>query len=59
MEPIEVANAAFEAVEQDRSYKIAGRNNYVMAQFPRFLPRRIILNYAERVFRPELEKRNK
>jgi short-subunit dehydrogenase len=56
MEPIEVVNAAFEAVEQDRSYKIAGRNNYVMAQFPRFLPRRIILNYAKRVFRPVLAK---
>ncbi|MBW4085423.1 SDR family oxidoreductase [Paenibacillus sp. S150] len=56
MEPLEVVNAAFEAVEQDRSYRIAGRNNYLMAQFPRFLPRRMVLNAAKRMLQPVIRK---
>lgn len=58
MKPIEVVQAAFEAVDKDRSYKIAGSNNYVMAQLPRFLPRRSVLNAGKRIFQAALNEQH-
>ena len=58
MKPIEVVQAAFEAVDKDRSYKIAGSNNYVMAQLPRFLPRRFVLNAGKRIFQAALNEQH-
>ncbi|MFS0722451.1 SDR family NAD(P)-dependent oxidoreductase [Paenibacillus sp. 1P07SE] len=56
MEPEEVVQAAMKAVDQDRSSKIAGRQNYLMAQLPRFLPRRLVLNVVRGMFRSIAEK---
>ncbi|NHN34439.1 SDR family NAD(P)-dependent oxidoreductase [Paenibacillus agricola] len=54
MEPIEVVDAAFKALEKDRSMMIAGLNNYVMAQVIRLLPRSTVLKFAKRIFQPAL-----
>ncbi|WP_068783559.1 SDR family NAD(P)-dependent oxidoreductase [Paenibacillus phocaensis] len=54
MEPIDVVNAAFRAVEKDRGYIIAGKNNYLMAQLPRFLPRSVVVKFARRLFQSAL-----
>ncbi|GAA0359642.1 SDR family NAD(P)-dependent oxidoreductase [Bacillus horti] len=57
MEPIEVVNAAFDAVEKDRSSRIVGINNNVMALLSRFLPRRVIINVTKNIFQPALENK--
>ncbi|WP_128659016.1 SDR family NAD(P)-dependent oxidoreductase [Paenibacillus sp. 598K] len=50
MEPEEVVQAALRAVDQDRSSTIAGRKNFILAQLPRFLPRRTVLNVVRGMF---------
>lgn len=56
MEPEEVVQAAFIAVDKNRSSKIAGKRNFLMAQLSRFLPRRTVLNVVRGMFRPLVEK---
>lgn len=51
MQPIEVVNAAFRAVEQQKNYRIVGRKNYWMGQLPRFFSRRFVLRITERMLR--------
>ncbi|CAM4304427.1 SDR family NAD(P)-dependent oxidoreductase [Saccharibacillus endophyticus] len=55
MQPIEVVNAAFQAVEQQKNYRIAGRGNYWMGQLPRFFSRRSVLRIVERMLRSGLK----
>ncbi|WP_349775621.1 SDR family NAD(P)-dependent oxidoreductase [Halalkalibacter oceani] len=57
MEPIDVVNAAFKAVEKGRSHTIVGRNNFIMAQLPRFLPRSTVVKFAKAVFQSALTKK--
>ncbi|MBW7453085.1 SDR family NAD(P)-dependent oxidoreductase [Paenibacillus sepulcri] len=54
MEPIDVVNAAFKAVERNRSHIIVGRNNYITAQLPRLLPRSTVVKFAKRIFQQAL-----
>lgn len=56
MEPEEVVQAAFQAINKNRSSKIAGRRNILMAQLSRFLPRRTVLNVVRSMFLPLAEK---
>lgn len=57
MEPIDVVNAAFKGVKKDRSHIIVGRNNYIMAQLPRLLPRSTVVKFAKGVFQSALSNK--
>lgn len=54
MEPIDVVNAAFKAVEKDRNSIIVGRSAYLMAQLPRILPRSMVIKFTRRLFQSAL-----
>ncbi|WP_020620747.1 SDR family NAD(P)-dependent oxidoreductase [Paenibacillus daejeonensis] len=56
MEPEDVVHAAFQAVDRNKSNKIVGVRNYIMAQLPRLLPRTIVLQVVGSMFRPLLKK---
>jgi short-subunit dehydrogenase len=52
MTPERVVAIALRALERGRSYVITGRNNTLLAQAPRLLPRQIVARLAERTMRP-------
>ncbi|WP_194544161.1 SDR family NAD(P)-dependent oxidoreductase [Paenibacillus sp. JZ16] len=51
--PEKVVQAGFRGIDQGRSYIIDGRNNYLMGQMIRFLSRRRVALFMERMSRPK------